>query len=96
MNSSIFKLLGTTIAFLCASVVISAAMWGLELSGHQLVPGHTVGNWMEQVFVMVAYAALAGLVADLLRAIAAIVWQRESMPRFEPKAGYRGRTALAK
>lgn len=74
------RILTTSIAFLCTAVAISAVLWALAASGHELVPGHRVDNWLVQGTFTALYALLAGLLVDALRWISAVAW-RSAEPR---------------
>ena len=73
MISNIFRLFGISISFFLAAVLVFAAMWGLGAAGYYAVPAHTVASWTGQGELLVAYATLAGIMADLIRFVAAVL-----------------------
>lgn len=76
-----FKILGVTIAFFFVAVVEAAVAWGLTETGHGVVPGHGVDNWLVLSAYIVGYAVFAGLMVDLSRWIVFVLWRPIGKPR---------------
>jgi len=75
MNMKILRIMATSIAFLLAAVVITAALWAVSAIGYELVPGHTVENWLAQGTFTALYALLAGFLVDSVRWLTAVAWR---------------------
>lgn len=76
-----FKIVGVTIAFFFVAVVEAAVAWGLTETGHGVVPGQGVDNWIVQSAYIVGYAVFAGLMVDLSRWIVSALWRPIRKPR---------------
>ena len=75
MVMKILQNMATSIAFPVTAVAITAVLWAVSLTGYELVPGHSVGNWLAQGAFTGLYALLAGFLVDTVRWLAAIAWQ---------------------
>ena len=73
--------MATSIAFLFTAVVITAVLWTVSLTGYELVPGHSVGNWLTQGTFTALYALLAGFLVDTVRWVTAVAWRTAGSKR---------------
>ena len=88
--------MATSIAFLFTAVVITAVLWVVSLTGYELVPGHSVENWLAQGTFTVLYALLAGFLVDTVRWLTAVAWRpARSRKAVLERNGHRADACLA-
>ena len=75
MTMKILRNMATSIAFLLAALVITTFLWTVSLTGYELVPGHSVENWLAQGAFTALYALLAGFLVDTVRWLTAVAWR---------------------
>lgn len=71
----ILRLISISAAFGVTAVAITLVMWVLTVTGHELIPGHPVQDWLKQGMATVAYAISAGLLVDAARWFTVLVWR---------------------
>ena len=81
LKQSARNLLAVTIAFAVGGAVITAILYGLYVFGVSLELGRGVENWYQVGVLTVGLSALAGLIIDVLRLAAALVWRTEPEQR---------------
>lgn len=84
MIMKILRNMTASIAFPITAAVICAALWALSATGHELVPGHDVENWLAQGAFTALYALFAGVLVDALRWLLGVAWRSA-----DPHAGGR-------
>ena len=82
LKQSARNLLAVTIAFAVGGAVITAILYGLYVFGISLELGRGVIDWYQAGVLTVCLSALAGLIIDVLRLAAALLWRKE------PKQGH--------
>ena len=81
LKQSAQNLLAVSIAFTVGGAVIMAILYGMTVFGINPELGHGVNDWYQAGVLTVSLSALAGLIIDVLRLAAALVWRKKPEQR---------------